>query len=266
MNLVEFRPVEDRKPALVPNHAYILDFARAHSGAGANVLDYGCGAGAVVDAARRDGLRAFGADILDRRNKSLQKIARAGAAGSICIIEDGSTPLRDETFDVVMSNQVFEHVFNLDTTLGEIRRILKPGGLLLCLFPSDEVWREGHCGIPFVHWFRRGSRLRLAYMLAARRLGLGVKKDDRPIKAWALDLLDYIDNYTVYRSSADIESSLARHFDSVVHVEVPYCQYRLRRLGLNAAARLAGARLIAPVVAWLCRKLATMVIVCERRL
>lgn len=241
---------------LAPNHAYVVDFASRVQG---RVLDFGCGAGEVVEAAR-----CYGADIFNRRNDSLRKIAAKGLGGAICIIEESRLPYRDETFDMVVSNQVFEHVHELDATLAEVARVLKPGGVFLALFPSDEVWREGHCGVPFVHWFDRRSRLRLPYMLAARRLGLGAKKDARPIRQWALDFFDYIDNYTIYRRADEIEATFARHFKSITHIETPYCQYRLRRLGMNTAAQLAGAPVMNRITSWLCRKLATMVMVCRR--
>ena len=35
--------------------------------------------------------------------------------------------------------------------LAKISRVLKPGGMVLSLFPDKGVWREGHCGIPFLH-------------------------------------------------------------------------------------------------------------------
>jgi len=38
-------------------------------------------------------------------------------------------------FDVVLSNEVFEHVPNLERSLAEVARVLKPGGTLLATFP-----------------------------------------------------------------------------------------------------------------------------------
>ena len=61
-----------------------------------------------------------------------------------------------------------------------------------------------------------------------------------------------------------IEAAFARHFGSVDHIETAYCQYRLRRLGFSAAAGLAGTPLTRRLTAWLCRKLATMVMVCTK--
>lgn len=49
-------------------------------------------------------------------------------------------PFHDHDFDGIVCNQVLEHVFTPDRFLGEIRRVLKPGGLLLLTVPF--VWDE----------------------------------------------------------------------------------------------------------------------------
>ena len=53
---------------------------------------------------------------------------------------------------------------------------MRPGGSVVSLFPSADVWREGHCGIPFLHWFSPTSRWRYRYALTLRRMGLGSYK------------------------------------------------------------------------------------------
>lgn len=49
-------------------------------------------------------------------------------------------PFDDASFDSVVANEVFEHVFNPDQFLGEMLRILKPQGLVLLTMPF--VWDE----------------------------------------------------------------------------------------------------------------------------
>ena len=57
----------------------------------------------------------------------------------IDIYYDGKTlPFDKESFDSVISNQVFEHVFNPPEFLTEIHRVLKPDGKLLLTVPF--VW------------------------------------------------------------------------------------------------------------------------------
>ena len=49
-------------------------------------------------------------------------------------------PFENEIFDGAICNQVLEHVFTPDRFLGEIHRVLKPGGKLLLTVPF--VWDE----------------------------------------------------------------------------------------------------------------------------
>lgn len=49
-------------------------------------------------------------------------------------------PFVDGEFDTVLCNQVLEHVFNPDQFLGEVQRVLAPGGRLLLTVPF--VWDE----------------------------------------------------------------------------------------------------------------------------
>ena len=54
---------------------------------------------------------------------------------------DGNTfPFADNTFDILLCNQVLEHVFNPDVFLQEINRVLQPNGKLLLTVPF--VWDE----------------------------------------------------------------------------------------------------------------------------
>lgn len=46
-------------------------------------------------------------------------------------IEEASRVLESNTFDVIVSNAVLEHVHNLEAAIAEMRRVLKPGGLVV---------------------------------------------------------------------------------------------------------------------------------------
>lgn len=47
-----------------------------------------------------------------------------------------SLPFEDDTFDAILSFDVFEHVQNVQRTLHECYRVLKTGGRLFIVFPS----------------------------------------------------------------------------------------------------------------------------------
>lgn len=57
------------------------------------------------------------------------------------VFYDGKTiPFDDNTFDSILPNQVFEHVFNPNDFLKEINRVTKTGGVFLMTVPF--VWDE----------------------------------------------------------------------------------------------------------------------------
>jgi SAM-dependent methyltransferase len=85
---------------------------------GARVLDYGCAAGPYRDLIG-PGLEYVGADI-------------AGNPGAdVELADDGTVPLPGDSFDVVLSTQVLEHVEDPLLYLSECRRLLRPGGALV---------------------------------------------------------------------------------------------------------------------------------------
>ena len=70
---------------------------------------------------------------------------------------DGNAfPFVDGAFDSALCNQVLEHVFNPNEFLGEIARILKPGGKLLLTVPF--VWDEHEQPYDFARYSSFGLR------------------------------------------------------------------------------------------------------------
>jgi SAM-dependent methyltransferase len=104
------------------------------------ILDAGCGTGGTTRALRRFG-RVVGVDLMwealePARTYELQ-LARAS-------IED--LPFADATFDVVTSFEVIYHlgVGSDAAALQALRRVLKPGGLLLLRVPAHDWLRGEH--------------------------------------------------------------------------------------------------------------------------
>jgi SAM-dependent methyltransferase len=240
------------------NHAYFVHYVGRVAEPGARVLDYGCGDGTVVRMLRDAGYNAYGVDIrwagADYGDLEATDLGRAGFL--LYYDEGGRLPFPDGSFAVVISDQVLEHVVPIEAAVREIERVTGPHGLSYHHVPSRGVWREAHIGVPFAHRLPRG-RARLAYVSALRRLGLGTFKDDRPPREWAEQMLEWIDRWTVYRSSEELEAV----FGQVVHREIDYCRFRAgRRRWLHAI--LDRPRVRRPVEA-LFRRLAFDVIECR---
>ena len=247
---------------------FVLDFCRrfAREHPGAPILDFGCGAGDLVAAGLSAGLPIAGADVFYGGSKSRAQAEASGLlGGAVREMRGGILPFEDARFGLIVNNQVMEHVEDLDRTLAELHRVLAPGGLLLSIFPSRDVFREGHIGIPFSHWFRKDSLARFYYTWALRSAGMGTWKQEAPTaRQWTVDKLRWIDTYTHYRGRAEIFAAYGRYFRSETR-ELDYIRFRL--LDRPGRAWIASALRFGPAAAparALFRKLAFFVILSRK--
>lgn len=248
------------------NYRYVLEWARTNASVGAQILDYGCGGGDVVDAGRREGLDIHGVELFYAGSGAREIAEERGLLGTAVHELQGGfrIPFPDASFDLVVTNQVLEHVEDLDVVLDEIRRVLRRNGRLLALFPSKSVLREGHIGIPFVHWFTPGSRARERYTRTFRSLGLGYFKRDLSVSQWTNQKLSWLDEFTFYRSRSEIHGSFGQRF-TFRHAEASYATYRLKSMSHLRISQVAGLRVVSPVTAALVRGLSGYVIEAVRR-
>ncbi len=191
------------------------------------VLDYGCGAAETVQELRRRDVDAFGCDVFYEGGDYSRSIPPDFLGDIVRRMEGDKIPFDSESFDFVCSNQVMEHVDDLESVLAEVQRVLKPGGLFLSLFPDKGVWREGHCGIPFLHWFPKGSRSRVYYAAAVRTVGFGYHKGEKGVMRWSQEFCEWLDEWTHYRTRQEIDSTYHKFFCEIWHIEEYWLQRRL---------------------------------------
>jgi SAM-dependent methyltransferase len=96
-----------------------------------SVLDFGCGWGGYLTEAKALGLDAVGIEIDHRKISFLKERGLNAVYGDIL-----ERPFAAETFDAVVAEQVFEHLYEPGRYLDEIRRVLKPGGLVYVAVPN----------------------------------------------------------------------------------------------------------------------------------
>jgi len=202
------------------NYEYCADFAVTFArGSRITVLDYGCGAGEIVNLLRAADVDSFGCDVFYEGGDYSKSVSDEIWGSVIRQIEDGRIPFPDDSFDLIVTNQVMEHVENLDFVLSEINRVLKTGGRVLSLFPDKSVWREGHCGVPCIHWFQKQSRLRIYYGMFFRMFGLGYHTKDKGFFQWSKDFCDWLDKWTHYRPYSEICEVYNKYFGDIRHIE-----------------------------------------------
>ena len=124
--------------------------------AGRRVLDLGCGMGGLVVALRRAGARAVGHE----PNRAYGAIcalraARYGLDLPFVAATGEALPFRDASFDLVTCLDVLEHADDLDATLGEIARVLAPGGRAVVTATNRFAFRDPHYHLRGVNWLPR---------------------------------------------------------------------------------------------------------------
>ncbi len=104
---------------------------RSHVAAQSSVLDLGCGRGGVVELLWREVRLAAG---LDPDSPSLNEHRAHGMPVIRGVGE--RLPFVDESFDLVVSLWVLEHLQEPVDTFREVRRVLRPGGHFVFLTPN----------------------------------------------------------------------------------------------------------------------------------
>jgi len=125
------------------------------------ILDAGCGTGGTTIALQR-----FGEVVgIDLAWEALGPAAGRGLGGHLARASIEHLPFGPATFDAVTSFEVIYHlgVSSDLAAFGELRRVLKPGGLLLVRVPAHDWLRGAHDRL--VHTRHRYTRGELATKL-----------------------------------------------------------------------------------------------------
>jgi len=126
---------------------WYTNYLRQHC-AGRRVLSYGCGVNSDAFWLVEEDAQVTGIDIsdvaVDYSNQYVQEKGLLGADFAVMDAEAMTFP--DQTFDLICGTSILHHL-DLDKSLGEIRRVLKPDGRAIFIEPL------GHN--PAINLFRR---------------------------------------------------------------------------------------------------------------
>ncbi|MBD5417271.1 MAG: class I SAM-dependent methyltransferase [Desulfovibrio sp.] len=223
--LAAYRPGVAEKCTRVHNFFITCSKSGLRFPPGKKILDFGCGDGHMVVALRAFGFDAYGYDLEPRiapqyapfreffRDGMGAVDAERGHAGvSNYQLKSGKwhLPYPSDTFDIVFSQQVIEHVFDLDIAFAEMARVLKPGGISLHVYPPKNCFMERHVHVPLGHRLHFRWYFYLWFLLSKNNSIKGDTAFDRASHAY-----DFVDTATCYTYNNDMKKLAAKYFSEV---------------------------------------------------
>jgi len=169
----------DRRKSKAHKIAKLLIRYSPFSLASAVCLDVGCSSGIITAEIASLCKLMLGIDYDEVGLSAVESGARAAAhflRGDAMWL-----PFRDNSVDVIVCAQVYEHVPDADTLFGELYRVLRPGGVVFFSGPNWLFPIELHYSLPFLHWLP--PRIADPYLRATRG---GLHYFERSDTLWGL--------------------------------------------------------------------------------
>jgi len=178
---------------------------------GAEVLDVGCGTGADVRALAAGDPGGGGGGGCGRvtgvdNSTRLIDEARAQSAGldlpvDFQVADAHELPFPDRSFDAVRAERVFMHLPQPDRALGEMIRVVRPGGRLLVADPDHGMWALDHSDRTLTRtlltwWFDVITNPWIARGMPTRFRGAGLEDVDVSLLPIVLHSLEAADAMT----------------------------------------------------------------------
>ena len=111
---------------------------RQYLSPGAVVVDVGCGTGELLKSLRTIGGSEWRLIGVDMSNEAIVQLGSDGIEGRVGRFEE--LDWNDELPDVIIMNQVIEHLEDPRASVKQAFRLLKPGGRIVVETPSVDAW------------------------------------------------------------------------------------------------------------------------------
>ena len=167
-----------------------LEMIRQWSDLNGRILDNGTGLGTYLEAIGRANPAGVRVGLEIEHERAVAALARADA---IVLGVGEQLPFADNSFDLILSNEVIEHVTDDRASVAEMARVARPGGRIVIFAPNrwypveqhGVYWRgEYHFGnTPLVNYLPNPLRNRLApHVRAYTGRGLRALFDGLPLR------------------------------------------------------------------------------------
>jgi SAM-dependent methyltransferase len=204
-----------------------------------DVLDLGCGEGTVMEQLFDYNYELYGYDLGERtdvlRTRFGPRFQNTFDDHIRIAPDERSIPFANQSFDVIYANQVFEHIKFLDRIYAECARVLRPGGVLITLFPLATYPVELHAKIPFAHWIPPG-RVRIAYLQFFYALGLRPRWQGTSAHESAVHWDETLRKICYYRFMNEIQDLSEYYFENWQLDTASYIRAKVDLLNANPSA------------------------------
>lgn len=201
------------------------------------IVDVGCGTGETVYYLMESGYDAFGCDLRFKswEDSAQSDLIRNGRLRLIGGTEQKKLPFDDDFADIVLSDQVVEHIEDLDSFFREIARIGKPGSISMHYFPSENKPIEPHVRIPLATKFQgRG-------WIGLWQRGPFKGMPRRDWRSRGVDAMyEYLKDKTHYRSGSRVLLVANQYYHSVAMEPDRLLRAMSGRAGANIIRRVPG--------------------------
>lgn len=204
-------PLHDDRPfgRLFPYEDYV----------GGKVLEVGCGMGTMAMNWARNGTNITAVDLNPASvTLTTDRFNLVGLSGEICLADARRLPFSDTAFDYVYSWGVIHHSPDIERSVSEIVRVLKPGGRFGIMVYNRKSLLHRYM-TEYVEGFLHYENQFLGPLALASRYGDGQRAEGNPY-TWPMTMSETQDLLAAHNIEARVKK-LGTELDSVLRLMLP---------------------------------------------
>jgi len=186
---------------------------------GKKVLEIGCGLGTMLMNWAKNGADCTGVDLNPTSvDQSKKRFELHSLTANICLEDANQLPFKDNQFDYVWSWGVLHHSPNLDISIKELVRVLKPGGGFGIMLYNRKSLYQWYM-TDYVEGFLHQESKFLSSLELNSRYGDGHKEEGNP-HTWPVTKKEGLDFLQLFSRDANVRV-LGTDLDCVLRLMLP---------------------------------------------